>query len=558
MPSEWIPKPGEWPIDPQEDVPIQDSRVWIDGCFDFSHHGHAGAMLQARRLGTELVVGVHSDEAILENKGPTVMTLDERMAAVCANRWTTFAVPRAPYVTSLPWISHYGCRYVVHGDDITSDAGGEDCYRFVKKAGRFKVVKRTPSISTTDLVGRMLLCTRSHFLRDFEACIAAVLPEIQHPSKDVTKEVIVEDAAMVKEPEPTAPEEDDAVVAERKRRGEEMMARFRDYATDQTGVQPGVEVWMWRGGEQDKHRRPSMSRRRTSGLSRRHSSGAGDSSRNNTQVSGEHDGSHHHHHHHHHTEHRHKHSSSKETNMPSELFSRMVEGKRPRPGQRIVYVDGGFDLFSSGHIEFLRLVTETEEKAAREQGWYEGDSLKAQLDELGEPYDPFYVVVGVHGDEVINRWKGVNYPVMNIFERALCALQCKYVHAMVLLAPYTPSDRFLKTFPFSNMAKQPEPPDVVYHGPTSFLPHPPTFDTYAAAKALGIYNEIPEHPYSHVNAGEIVNRILKGREAYEARQKKKGEKGMVEDAVKRREELEREAEAERERRRKEVEGQFGV
>lgn len=35
-------------------------------------------MLQARRLGTELFVGVHSDQAILENKGPTVMTLEER------------------------------------------------------------------------------------------------------------------------------------------------------------------------------------------------------------------------------------------------------------------------------------------------------------------------------------------------------------------------------------------------------------------------------------------------------------------------------------------------
>jgi cytidyltransferase-like protein len=40
--------------------------------------GHAGAMLQARKLGTELVVGIHSDEEILEHKGPTVMTLEER------------------------------------------------------------------------------------------------------------------------------------------------------------------------------------------------------------------------------------------------------------------------------------------------------------------------------------------------------------------------------------------------------------------------------------------------------------------------------------------------
>lgn len=35
-------------------------------------------MLQARKIGKELYVGIHSDEAILENKGPTVMTLDER------------------------------------------------------------------------------------------------------------------------------------------------------------------------------------------------------------------------------------------------------------------------------------------------------------------------------------------------------------------------------------------------------------------------------------------------------------------------------------------------
>lgn len=43
-----------------------------------SSAGHAGAMLQARQLGTELYAGIHSDEEILNNKGPTVMTLDER------------------------------------------------------------------------------------------------------------------------------------------------------------------------------------------------------------------------------------------------------------------------------------------------------------------------------------------------------------------------------------------------------------------------------------------------------------------------------------------------
>lgn len=37
--EEQVPLPGQWPVDPQEDVPISEDRLWVDGCFDFSHHG---------------------------------------------------------------------------------------------------------------------------------------------------------------------------------------------------------------------------------------------------------------------------------------------------------------------------------------------------------------------------------------------------------------------------------------------------------------------------------------------------------------------------------------
>jgi hypothetical protein len=39
--DEQIPEPGQWPVDPQEDLPISEDRIWVDGCFDFSHHGKA-------------------------------------------------------------------------------------------------------------------------------------------------------------------------------------------------------------------------------------------------------------------------------------------------------------------------------------------------------------------------------------------------------------------------------------------------------------------------------------------------------------------------------------
>lgn len=70
---------------------------------------------------------------------------------------------------------------------------------------------------------------------------------------------------------------------------------------------------------------------------------------------------------------------------------------------------------------------------------------------------------------------------------------------------------------------------------------PLTYDPYTAAKELGMYKEIGNHDFRTVNAGEIVQRILKSREMYEARQRAKGEKAATEEAVKRREALEQEA-----------------
>lgn len=142
--------------------------VWVDGCFDMMHYGHANALRQAREMGDFLVVGVHSDEEIRKHKGPPVMTEQERYAMVAACKWVDVVVPRAPYFTSLPVMETFHADFCVHGDDLTTLADGTDCYLEVKRANRYKEVKRTAGISTTELVGRMLLMTRSNHV-DYHA-----------------------------------------------------------------------------------------------------------------------------------------------------------------------------------------------------------------------------------------------------------------------------------------------------------------------------------------------------------------------------------------------------
>lgn len=79
-------------------------RVYMDGCFDMMHYGHANALRQARALGDELVVGVVSDEEIKANKGPPVMSMDERCAAMMP---LSLSPSPSPYLTAVFFLSNW-------------------------------------------------------------------------------------------------------------------------------------------------------------------------------------------------------------------------------------------------------------------------------------------------------------------------------------------------------------------------------------------------------------------------------------------------------------------
>ena len=164
-----------------------------------------------------------------------------------------------------------------------------------------------------------------------------------------------------------AGEEGSGTQEERKAEGLVLTERMRLYATDHTGLRPGASIWFWTASKEARE---------------------------------------------------------DDTKEEKGVFSALCQGIQPKPGQRVVYVDGGFDLFSSGHIEFLRRVIKAEEKIGEDEGWYSKEAVQERVGK-GADYGPVFVVAGVHDDEVINHWKGINYPIMNIYERGLCVLQCK-------------------------------------------------------------------------------------------------------------------------------------
>lgn len=143
-------------------------KIWTDGCFDMFHYGHANALRQARDLGDYLIVGVHSSLSINQEKGLPVMEDEERYEVVQGCRYVDEIVKDAPFATQADMVRNYDVKIVAHGDDIVLDKDGQDSYFQVRKMGIFKEVKRTFGVSTTEIVGRMLLNSRgSYSMQDF-------------------------------------------------------------------------------------------------------------------------------------------------------------------------------------------------------------------------------------------------------------------------------------------------------------------------------------------------------------------------------------------------------
>ncbi|XP_061741373.1 ethanolamine-phosphate cytidylyltransferase-like isoform X1 [Nerophis ophidion] len=342
-------------------------RVWCDGCYDMVHYGHSNQLRQAKAMGDYLIVGVHTDSEITKHKGAPVFTQEERYKMVRSIKWVDEVVEEAPYVTTLETMDKYNCDFCVHGDDLTLTVDGRDTYEEVKKSGRYRECKRTQGVSTTDLVGRMLLMTKTHYSN-----------------------------------------------------------------IDDSDYQQHTDNF---GKDSNGHKN--------------HSPWTGVSQFLQT----------------------------------SQKIIQFASGQEPQPGDTIIYVAGSFDLFHIGHVDFLRAAHKLSEKP--------------------------YVVVGLHFDQEVNRYKGKNYPIMNVHERTLSVLACRYVSEVVIGAPFSVTKDLLDHLKV----------DLVSHGKMQIYPNKDGSDPYAVPRKQGILRIVDSG--NTLTTDAIVQRITKNRLLFQARNQKK-------------------------------------
>eukprot|EP00742_Colponemidia_sp_Colp-10_P018650 GILJ01021563.1.p1 GENE.GILJ01021563.1~~GILJ01021563.1.p1 ORF type:complete len:287 (-),score=69.43 GILJ01021563.1:28-888(-) len=257
-----------------------------------------------------------------------------------------------PYSTRLKDLELLEIDFVAHGDDISADANGVNSYQEIIDAGKMKIVKRTDGISTTDLVGRMLLCTSDHQISG---------GELHSPHEHVIEHYLTTSRKIVQ-------------------------------------------------------------------------------------------------------------------------FS---NNKVPKHTDKVVYVDGSFDLFHVGHMRLL--------EEAKKRG--------------------NYVIVGIHEDAVVNKAKGRNYPIMNINERVLGVLSCRFVDEVVMGVPFEVSSGLIKSLEVS----------VVVAGKhEDKKAASPDEDPYAVPRAKGILEVVESN--SKLTTDGLIERVMENRQAFLDRQAAKKNK----------------------------------
>lgn len=365
---------------------------------------HVNAFRQGRSLGTHLVVGVNDDESIARCKGaPPVMNDAERLAMVKGCKFVDEVVPNVPYVMSdeyVRWvIKTYDIDFVVHGDDPCI-VDGRDVYESAQRLGKYMTIPRTEGVSTTEIVGRMLLLTSDH--------------HASSPQKDSSASPLLEPACQGAALSKAMPSEGEV-------------------------LPPSVTLKVPASPQKDSNAKFAPS--------------------TNASFIRE--------------------SKFLTTSRMLRLFASGCAA--PPAGARVVYVDGGWDMFHAGHVDFLR---------------------RARA--LGD-----YLLVGVHNDVQVNRRRGRNFPIMNLNERTLSVLSCRHVSDVVIDPPWHLTKEMLAALDIA----------VVAHGSTNDPNDDDGLDPYEVPKAMGIFQELPST--MDLTVESILSRLHANRARLEKKVQKK-------------------------------------
>ena len=156
-------------------------------------------------------------------------------------------------------------------------------------------------------------------------------------------------------------------------------------------------------------------------------------------------------------------------------FRVFANDKPIMPSGKVVFCCGSFDLLNFAHVSFLQ-------KAKSEGN---------------------YLIVGLYDDITINELKGHNYPVLDVYSRALNLLALKFVDDIVLNTPYKLTPDFIEEFGI----------DIIVEGKTSYMRcNDPKIDSLELIRGLAKIKQVDSGVEFGFN--DLITRIKDNQKSY--------------------------------------------
>lgn len=119
--------------------------------------------------------------------------------------------------------------------------------------------------------------------------------------------------------------------------------------------------------------------------------------------------------------------------------------------------------------------------------------------------------MGIHSDSVVNQRRGMNLPLLNLHERVLSVLGCRFVDDVLIDAPYQITPEMISSLHIS---------EVVHGTNSDFTDNLNDHEVrYKFAKEAGIFSVI-ESP-SGFRLENILKRIHKNQDTFQAKFERK-------------------------------------
>ncbi|HEX3081935.1 MAG TPA: adenylyltransferase/cytidyltransferase family protein, partial [Candidatus Saccharimonadia bacterium] len=132
-------------------------KIMSSGVFDVLNVGHINILTQAKKMGDYLVVGIQSDESVLEQKGRyPILNIEERKAQIGALTFVDEIIEYHDVDQRRLW-DRVMPDAIVQGEDYLQSADRTKALEYFEANGvELHLFPRTPGISSTEIKKRIL------------------------------------------------------------------------------------------------------------------------------------------------------------------------------------------------------------------------------------------------------------------------------------------------------------------------------------------------------------------------------------------------------------------